>query len=168
MALNDLASRFPRTVEAMRALPGGEGSLAHIEQLDRGFRDRPADIAVTDDGPGSGAMDFDVALAGGGLSLIYAAYLARAGWRVTVFDRGRIGRSHREWNISRRELAPLVESGLFSVAEVEHQELWQRAGIAAAAVGSDRRIVDELLHQADQMIEAADGVRILETAVTRR
>lgn len=55
-----------------------------------------------------------------------------------------------------------------SVAEVEHQDLWQRAGIAAAAVGSDRRIVDELLHQADQMIEAADGVRILETAVTRR
>ncbi len=54
-----------------------------------------------------------------------------------------------------------------SVAEVEHQDLWQRAGIAAAAVGSDRRIVDELLHQADSVIEAVDGVRIVETAVTR-
>jgi uncharacterized protein YlxP (DUF503 family) len=54
-----------------------------------------------------------------------------------------------------------------SVAEVEHQDLWQRAGIAAAAVGSDRRIVDELLHQADSVIEAVGGVRIVETAVTR-
>lgn len=54
-----------------------------------------------------------------------------------------------------------------SVAEVEHQDLWQRAGIAAAAVGSDRRVVDELLHQADSVIETVDGVRVLETAVTR-
>jgi len=54
-----------------------------------------------------------------------------------------------------------------SVSEVEHQDLWQRAGVAAAAVGSDRRIVDELLHQADQVIEAVDGVRILETTLAR-
>jgi hypothetical protein len=53
-----------------------------------------------------------------------------------------------------------------SVAEVEHQDLWQRAGLACAAVGSDRRVVEETLRDADQVIESADGVRIIETVVT--
>ncbi len=53
-----------------------------------------------------------------------------------------------------------------SVAEVEHQELWQRAGLACAAVGSERRVVEETLRDADGIIEAADGVRIIETTVT--
>ena len=53
-----------------------------------------------------------------------------------------------------------------SVAEVEHQDLWQRAGLACAAVGSERRVVEELLREADGMIEAADGVRIIATTVT--
>lgn len=53
-----------------------------------------------------------------------------------------------------------------SVAEVEHQDLWQRAGLACAAVGSDRRIVEETLRDADRLIEKAEGVRIMDTAVT--
>ena len=53
-----------------------------------------------------------------------------------------------------------------SVAEVEHQDLWQRAGLACAAVGSDRRVVEEILRDADEMIESADGVRIIGTQVT--
>ena len=52
-----------------------------------------------------------------------------------------------------------------SVAEVAHQDLWQRAGLACAAVGSDRRVVEETLRAADGAIEATDGVRIIETAV---
>ena len=31
-----------------------------------------------------------------------------------------------------------------SVAEVEHQDLWQRAGIAIAAVGSSQKIIDAM------------------------
>ncbi len=50
-----------------------------------------------------------------------------------------------------------------SVAEVAHQDLWQRAGLACAAVGSDRRVVEEILREADRLIEAADGVRIMMT-----
>jgi uncharacterized protein YlxP (DUF503 family) len=53
-----------------------------------------------------------------------------------------------------------------SVAEVEHQDLWQRAGLACAAVGSDRHVVEEILRDADDLIEAADGVRIIGTTVT--
>ena len=69
--------------------------------------------------------DFDVVLAGGGLSLLYAALLSARGLRVAVFDRRQIGCGHREWNISRRELAPLGASGLFSAAEVERLILMQ-------------------------------------------
>jgi uncharacterized protein YlxP (DUF503 family) len=53
-----------------------------------------------------------------------------------------------------------------AVAEVAHQELWQRAGLACSTVGSDRRVAEETLRAADRVVEAADGVRILDTVVT--
>jgi uncharacterized protein YlxP (DUF503 family) len=52
-----------------------------------------------------------------------------------------------------------------AVAEVDHQDLWQRAGLAAAAIAGERRVAEETLREADRMIEAADGVRIIETTV---
>ena len=55
-----------------------------------------------------------------------------------------------------------------SVAEVEHQDLWQRAGLACAAIGSDRSVVEGELRAADRLIEETDGVRILDTVVTWR
>jgi uncharacterized protein YlxP (DUF503 family) len=54
-----------------------------------------------------------------------------------------------------------------SVAEVGAQDLWQRAELACAAVGSDRRVVEEMLRTADEIIERADGVRIIDTVVTQ-
>jgi uncharacterized protein len=53
-----------------------------------------------------------------------------------------------------------------AVAEVEHQDLWQKAGIACATVSSSRRVAEETLREADRLMEAADGVRVLETQVT--
>jgi uncharacterized protein len=55
-----------------------------------------------------------------------------------------------------------------SVAETGHQDLWQRAEIACAAVGSSRPVVDEILRAADRLIEGADGVRIMDTATVYR
>ena len=55
-----------------------------------------------------------------------------------------------------------------SVAETGHQDLWQRAEIACAVVGNDRSVVDETLRAADRMVEAADGVRIVDTATVFR
>jgi uncharacterized protein YlxP (DUF503 family) len=55
-----------------------------------------------------------------------------------------------------------------SVAEIGHQDLWQRAEIVCAVVGSDRSVVDETLRAADRMVEAADGVRIVDTATVFR
>jgi uncharacterized protein YlxP (DUF503 family) len=55
-----------------------------------------------------------------------------------------------------------------SVAETGHQDLWQRAEIACAAVGSARDVVEETLRVADRMVEKADGVRIMDTATAYR
>jgi uncharacterized protein len=53
-----------------------------------------------------------------------------------------------------------------AVAEVDHQDLWQRAGIACATVASDRRVAEEILRSADRLVEGTDGVRIIDTMVT--
>ena len=55
-----------------------------------------------------------------------------------------------------------------SVAETGHQDLWQRAEIACAAVGSARPVVEETLRAADRMVEESDGVRIVDTATVWR
>ena len=55
-----------------------------------------------------------------------------------------------------------------SVAETGHQDLWQRAEIACAAVGSARPVVEETLRAADRAIEEADGVRIVDTMTVWR
>jgi hypothetical protein len=55
-----------------------------------------------------------------------------------------------------------------SVAETDHQESWQRAEIACAAVGSARPVVDEILRSADRVIEETDGLRIMDTVTEYR
>jgi uncharacterized protein YlxP (DUF503 family) len=55
-----------------------------------------------------------------------------------------------------------------SVAETDHQDLWQRAEIACAAVGSARSVVEEILRSADRMIEETDGLRIVDTVAEYR
>ncbi|MBA3260285.1 MAG: DUF503 domain-containing protein [Gemmatimonadales bacterium] len=55
-----------------------------------------------------------------------------------------------------------------SVAETGHQDLWQRAEIACAVVGTARSVVDEVLRAADRVVEEADGVRIVDTVTVYR
>ena len=55
-----------------------------------------------------------------------------------------------------------------SVAETGHQDLWQRAEIACAVVGTARPVVEEVLRAADRVVEEADGVRIVDTATEYR
>ncbi len=51
-----------------------------------------------------------------------------------------------------------------SIAETGHQDLWQRAELSCAAVGSDRTVVEETLRSVDRVVEEADGVRVIDTA----
>ena len=72
----------------------------------------------------------------------------------------------------RSVLKPLT-SGLrrtlnVSVAETGHQDLWQRAEVVCAAVGSDRGVVEEILRAADRLVEETDGVRVMDTATVFR
>jgi uncharacterized protein YlxP (DUF503 family) len=55
-----------------------------------------------------------------------------------------------------------------SVAETGHQDLWQRAEIACAVVGTDRSVVEETLRAADRMVEDSDGARIVDTVTVWR
>ena len=55
-----------------------------------------------------------------------------------------------------------------SVAETAHQDLWQRAELACAVVGSARPVVEEILRAADRTVEEADGVRVMDTVTLFR
>lgn len=65
-----------------------------------------------------------------------------------------------------QSLKAAMKKSNVAFAEVAHQDAWQRAGLAAVTVSSDRRTAEETLRAVDAMIESADGVRILDTAVT--
>ncbi len=71
----------------------------------------------------------------------------------------------------RSVLKPLVTAlrrANLSVAEVDHQDLWQRAGLACAAIGSDRSVVEGELRAADRLIEETDGVRVMDSVTVWR
>ena len=98
---------------------GGDELCERLEHLDamRAMLPTPPQSAMA--APDADAtVDYDVAMVGGGLSLLLAPMLAERGLRVAVFDRARIGSAHREWNGSDAEIAALQDSGLF-----EHDEL---------------------------------------------
>ncbi len=102
---------------------GGPELLERLEHLDRGFpaqRHAPASVRAPD---GPGEVDYDVVLAGGGLSLLLAAALAERGLRVAVCDRARVGQAHREWNASGPELRALVDGRIVTDAELERMVL---------------------------------------------
>lgn len=67
----------------------------------------------------SASFDFDVALVGGGLSLLVAPLLAQRGLSVVVIERAVPGVVHREWNASAQELQVLVDTGLVTSDELE-------------------------------------------------
>lgn len=55
-----------------------------------------------------------------------------------------------------------------SVSETAHQDLWQRTEIACAAIGTSRKVVEETLRSADRLVEARDGIRVIDTATVYR
>jgi uncharacterized protein YlxP (DUF503 family) len=49
-----------------------------------------------------------------------------------------------------------------SVAEVDHQDLWQRATLAVAAVSGEGAVVDRLLHDVLSVVEREDRLAVLD------
>ena len=122
-ALTALRQTYPRTVAAFEAM-GVEASLAAVADLERRWNvlesgvPRAAVYLEADTLPPADAS-WDLIYAGGGLGLLHALVMRRRGYRVLVFDRGEVGRAHREWNISDGELRALVRVGIFADDEVE-------------------------------------------------
>ena len=50
-----------------------------------------------------------------------------------------------------------------SVAEVDHQDQWQRSVIAVAAVASSHRHLDDILDSVDRFVWSHPGIEVLST-----
>jgi uncharacterized protein len=53
-----------------------------------------------------------------------------------------------------------------SVAEVDHQDLWQRSTIAVAATGAEGFHVRKVMQQVERFVEAWGGVEVIEAELT--
>ncbi len=50
-----------------------------------------------------------------------------------------------------------------SVAEVEHQDLWQRAALGVAAVGAQEYHLRKVLHEVEKLVERWAEVEVIST-----
>jgi uncharacterized protein len=53
-----------------------------------------------------------------------------------------------------------------SVAEVDHQDLWQRSAIAVAVVGSQEFQVRQVIGRIESFVQAWGGVELLDATLT--
>jgi lycopene cyclase CruP len=65
-------------------------------------------------------IDRDVIISGGTLGILLAASLQKAGWQVTVIERGVLQGREQEWNISRQELEVFLELELLTPEELKN------------------------------------------------
>ena len=107
----DMAARFPAD------------TFANLERVDKMWQNLRQGQISSREMVGSSAeflktIDVEIAIAGGTLGIILAAALQRRGLRVAVIERGELKGRVQEWNISRAELAVLVELELLSETEL--------------------------------------------------
>lgn len=53
-----------------------------------------------------------------------------------------------------------------SVAETDHQDLWQRAELTVCVVSTDRRHVEQQLQAADRLVAGASGARVVDSSTS--
>lgn len=53
-----------------------------------------------------------------------------------------------------------------SAAETAHHDLWQRAELTACVVSNERGHAQSVLQEADRLVEAAAGARIVDTSTS--
>lgn len=107
----DIAAQFP--ADTFANLDRVERVWHNLRQggvVSREIVDASAELLKT--------IDVEVAIAGGTLGIVLAAALQQQGVQVAVIERGALQGRAQEWNISRAELAVLVELELLSEAEL--------------------------------------------------
>ena len=112
-----LDEQLKQHASSLKALRAFDQRIAHWRQQGRIFSNPPQVLHAQANVLGE--LDFDVAIAGGTLGIILGAALVKQGWRVAVIERGRLQGRDQEWNISRRELAVLLELELITSAQLE-------------------------------------------------
>lgn len=55
-----------------------------------------------------------------------------------------------------------------SIAEVENNELWQRATLGVAAVANDGKFLNQLLSQVVELLNREDGIEVLDYSIEIR
>ena len=53
-----------------------------------------------------------------------------------------------------------------SVAETDHNDLWQRAELTVCVVSNERAHAEDVLRQADRLVAEAPGARIMDQGTT--
>jgi lycopene cyclase CruA len=139
---------------------GGDELVERLDHLDATRREsgiRPTRIAPPAPQAGD-AVDCDVLFAGGGLWSLLAPLLAARGLRVTVLERARAGRTHREWNASGPELSALVECGLFDQRFLDRLIVARYdRGVCRFAGGGDHPVTGVLDHAVDAALLLASA-----------
>lgn len=51
-----------------------------------------------------------------------------------------------------------------SLAEVEDQDLWQRAGLGFAVVGNDKRLIESIMDKAVAFVESNGSAQVIDRA----
>lgn len=125
--------RIFRSLEERSALnttaggAGGATTYADLKRLEAAWLDvrtrvtygmRPRFVCPTTERlPATPGLD--VIVAGGTLGIFIAGALQAEGLRVAVLERGPLRGRAQEWNVSRSELAELVEMGVLTEADIE-------------------------------------------------
>lgn len=117
---------YPLTVKFFKKFPQGEYDLQRVYWWEKRWRDSVkgqqavSQVLFNHSQPyGNSPPQYDLLYLGGALGAIHGAMMAKLGYRVCLVERLGFGRMNREWNISRQELAVLVNFGLFTWAELE-------------------------------------------------
>ncbi|MEN9240898.1 MAG: hypothetical protein Q6K55_01270 [Thermostichus sp. DG02_3_bins_51] len=117
---------YPQTVKYFRRIPNGEFDLQRVYWWEKRWREEVQSpqkhlqpVLFKQLSPDPAESTWDLVIVGGALGAIYAAAMARLGYRVALVERLPFGRMNREWNISRQELKTLVEMGLLTAEQME-------------------------------------------------
>jgi lycopene cyclase CruA len=154
--LNAIQASHPLVFEAFSKIDNGEMWLARIAELDRywsiiGKRESPAVIFDAQSLPKALdiAGEFDLIYAGATLGLLHASAMTELyDKRVLVIDKYAPAKTHRDWNISRRELQRLDQMGFLPQSETEKAitKTYQTGFVEFAARKEKKRLfIDKVL-----------------------
>lgn len=126
--LVSISKEYPLLIQNLSHLVNREDYLRRIwalEQRWKSFVENPKhfnEVVVFDYAPENADVErgFDIIYAGGTLGLLHATLMSlKYSRRVLVFDAFKVGKTHRDWNISDEELQEFVKSGLFTQEELQ-------------------------------------------------